>query len=76
MNKGVDEMITTGANPKQAIIMSELKNNFGKSVSKGIFSAAGKVISPIGNKMEKAVQKGYYNIIQSMVSNQCYKDQK
>jgi len=76
MNKGANEMITTGANPKQAIIMSELKNNFGKSVSNGIFSAAGKVFSPTGSKMEKAVQKGYYNIIQSMVSSQCYKDQK
>ncbi|RFZ79275.1 hypothetical protein DS742_08595 [Lacrimispora amygdalina] len=76
MNKGADGMITTGANPKQAIIMSELKNNFGKSVSNGIFSAAGKVFFPTGTQMEKAVQKGYYNIIQSMVSSQCYKDQK
>lgn len=69
-------MITTGANPRQAMAMSEIKNDFGKSISKGIFHVAGKVFFPGGNKMEKAVQNGYHSMIQSMIKSQCYKDQK
>lgn len=69
-------MITTGANPQAAIAMSNIKNNFGKSVTKGLMSAANKVILPAGGRMEKAVQQGYHNAIRSMVNNQARQEQK
>ncbi|HEX3075524.1 MAG TPA: hypothetical protein VHQ24_01510 [Lachnospiraceae bacterium] len=69
-------MVTTGANPKLAIVMADLKNDFGKSVSEGILGVAGKLFSPTGEKIEKAVRQGYYNSIKSMVSSQCHNEQK
>lgn len=69
-------MITTGANPQAAMFMSNLKNNFGKSITNGLGSIVSQLPMPSGKRMEQAVRQGYYSSIRSMVNQQAHQGQK
>lgn len=69
-------MVQTGADIYGSLIMAEVKNNSGKSVSAGLTMAAGKILKMSGGKSTQNVaQGGYYNEIRSMVKQQCYQEQ-
>lgn len=70
-------MVQTGADIYSSLIMEEIKNNAGKSISKGFRPAVNKIFRASGDKSaKKAAESGYYNEIRGMVRQQSYRSQK
>lgn len=68
-------MITTGAEPERAIMMSAIKNDFGKSVTAGLGMAVQAAFSPSEERMQNAASRAYIHSIQNMVSRKCHQEQ-
>jgi len=68
-------MITTGAEPEKAIMMSVIKNDFGKTVSIGLGAAVEAAFPLAEDRMQSAVSREYIHSIKSMVSRQCHQEQ-
>lgn len=69
-------MITTGAEPERTIMMSVIKNDFGKSVTVGLGMAAVQAaFLPAEERIQSAVSREYIHSIQNMVSRKCHQEQ-
>ena len=68
-------MITTGAEPERTIMMSVIKNDFGKSVTAGLGMAVQVAFPPAEERIQSAASREYIHSIQNMVSQKCHQEQ-